>query len=151
TLNPRLSGGDLAYIMNHADDRVLFVDDVLLPVWERFKNDVHPKHVVVWGQAPQGTLDYEELIRSELPTFTPHPLKETDAAVVCYTSGTTGKPKGVIYSHRSMVLHTLVAALPDALGLSQQDVVLPVVPMFHVNAWGIPFIAAMTGCKLVFP
>jgi fatty-acyl-CoA synthase len=134
---------------------VLLVDDVLLPVWERFKHEVHPKHVIVWGSgqtpAPEGTLDYEELIQPELPSFTPHVSRETDAAVVCYTSGTTGRPKGVIYSHRSMVLHTMVAALPDALGVSQQDVVLPVVPMFHVNAWGIPFIAAMTGCKLVFP
>ena len=154
TLNPRLSGQDLAYIMNHADDTVLLVDDVLLPVWEKFKNEVHPKQVIVWSNgtaAPAGTLDYEQLIGSESATFTPVTLDERDAAGICYTSGTTGRPKGVVYSHRSMVLHALSAALPDSLGLSQQSVVLPVVPMFHVNAWGLPFISAMVGAKMVFP
>jgi len=154
TLNPRLSGADLAYIVNHAQDQVLLIDDVLLPVWERFRNEVKIKRVIVWGNgqaAPEGMLDYEELIASELPSFTPIANSESDAAGICYTSGTTGRPKGVVYSHRSMVLHSMTAALPDALGLSQQDTVLPVVPMFHVNAWGIPFASAMVGCKLVFP
>ncbi|MCA1829458.1 MAG: long-chain fatty acid--CoA ligase [Myxococcales bacterium] len=154
TLNPRLSAADLSYIMNHADDRVLLIDDVLLPVWERFKNDVHARHVVVWthgGPAPAGFLDYEQLIEPELPSFTPQIDDEQQAAGVCYTSGTTGRPKGVVYSHRSQVLHSMSACLPDALGLSMQDVILPVVPMFHVNAWSIPFAAAMVGSKLVFP
>jgi fatty-acyl-CoA synthase len=159
TLNPRLSGADLAYIANHAQDRVLLVDDVLLPVWERFRHEVKIKNVVVWGNptggagpaAPEGTIDYEELIGPELPSFTPVTVSENEVAAICYTSGTTGKPKGVVYSHRSMVLHSLAAALPDSVGLSRQDVVLPVVPMFHVNAWGIPFVGAMVGCKLVFP
>ena len=154
TLNPRLSGQDLAYIMNHADDAVLLVDDVLLPVWERFKHEVHPRHVIVWGNGattPAGLHDYEEVIEPELPHFTPVALDEKDAAGICYTSGTTGRPKGVVYSHRSMVLHAMSAALPDSLGLSQTSVVLPVVPMFHVNAWGLPFISAMVGAKIVFP
>ena len=154
TLNPRLSGSDLAYIMNHADDRVLLVDDVLLPVWERFKHEVQPKQVIVWGNGaptPEGMIDYEELIGPELAEFTPVVKDENEAVGICYTSGTTGRPKGVVYSHRSMVLHAMVSALPDAIGLSQQDVLLPVVPMFHVNAWGVPFSAAMVGCKLVFP
>jgi fatty-acyl-CoA synthase len=154
TLNPRLSGADLAYIVNHARDRVLLVDDVLLPVWERFQNEVKIEKVIVFGHGappPAGMLDYEELIEPELPSFTPVTADEKDAAGICYTSGTTGRPKGVVYSHRALVLHSLAAALPDSLGLSQQDAVLPVVPMFHVNAWGIPFTAAMVGCKLVFP
>ncbi len=154
TLNPRLSGQDLAYIMNHAGDTVLLVDDVLLPVWEKFRHEVKPKHVIVWGNgspAPAGTLDYEQLIAGEKPSFTPVTLDEKAPAGICYTSGTTGRPKGVVYSHRSMVLHAMTAALPDSIGLSQQSVVLPVVPMFHVNAWGLPFVGAMVGAKMVFP
>src|SRR5260370_5886309 len=96
-------------------------------------------------------IDYEQLIEPEMASFSPPRIEEEQAAGICYTSGTTGRPKGVLYSHRALVLHSLAAALPDAIGLSQQDVVLPVVPMFHVNAWGIPFTAAMVGCKLVFP
>src|SRR5260370_32855543 len=96
-------------------------------------------------------IDYEQLIEPEMATFSPPRIEEEQAAGICYTSGTTGRPKGVLYSHRALVLHSLAAALPDAIGLSQQDVILPVVPMFHVNAWGIPFSAAMMGCKLVFP
>jgi fatty-acyl-CoA synthase len=153
TLNPRLSGADLSYIMNHADDQVLFIDDVLLPVYERFKQDVHPKHVIVWGNGtrpPEGMIDYDQLIEPERAEFTPH-LDEDQPAGICYTSGTTGRPKGVVYSHKSQVLHSLVSALPDSLGISLQDAILPVVPMFHVNAWGIPFTATMVGAKLVFP
>ena len=154
TLNPRLSGQDLAYIMNHAEDAVLLVDDVLLPVWERFKHEVHPKQVIVWSNGaavPAGMLDYEQLIEGELGSFTPVTLDEKEPAGICYTSGTTGRPKGVVYSHRSIVLHAMSAALPDSLGLSQTSVVLPVVPMFHVNAWGLPFVCAMVGAKVVFP
>ncbi len=154
TLNPRLSPTDLTYIMNHADDQILLVDDVLVPVWERFKQDVHPKHVVVWGNghgAPEGTIDYEQLIAPEIPVFSPPHIEENQAAGICYTSGTTGRPKGVIYSHRALVLHSLASALPDQLGLSATDVMMPVVPMFHVNAWGLPFTCVMTGTKQVFP
>ena len=154
TLNPRLSAQDLSYIMNHAQDAVLFVDDVLLPVFEKFRNEVKPRHVVVFGngaQPPAGMLDYEQLVEPESASFVPPKLEEEQAAGLCYTSGTTGKPKGVLYSHRAMVLHAMTAALPDSVGLSQSDVILPVVPMFHVNAWGIPFGAAMVGSKLVFP
>jgi len=154
TLNPRLSAPDLTYIMNHADDRILLVDDVLLPIWERFKKDVHPRHVVVWthgGPAPEGTLDYEPLIAPELATFAAPRIEEEQAAGMCYTSGTTGRPKGVVYSHRALVLHSLASALPDCLGLSQRDVMMPVVPMFHANAWGLPFTSVMVGAKQVFP
>jgi fatty-acyl-CoA synthase len=154
TLNPRLSAQDLTYIVNHADDQLLIVDDVLVPVWERFQKDVHPRHVIVWGHGaapPRGTIDYERLIEPELPSFAMPRLEENQAASTCYTSGTTGRPKGVVYSHRALVLHTLASALPDQLGLSSADVLLPVVPMFHVNAWGLPFTAAMCGTKLVLP
>ena len=151
TLNPRLSATDLTYIVNHAGDRVLIVDEVLLPVLEKFRAQIHPKHVIVWGKAPEGMIDYEELIAPESATFSPPQLEEGQAAGICYTSGTTGQPKGVVYSHRSMVLHALLAALPDGLGISQAQVVMPVVPMFHVNAWGLPFACTMVGAKQVFP
>ncbi len=154
TVNPRLSPQDLAFIVNHADDQVLLVDDVLVPVWEKFAKDVHPKHVVVWGSggaAPPGTLDYEQLIAAEPTHFAIPAIDERQALGLCYTSGTTGRPKGVVYSHRAVVLHSLAEALPDALGLSSDDVLMPVVPMFHVNAWGLPFTAVMTGTKQVFP
>jgi fatty-acyl-CoA synthase len=154
TLNPRLSVQDIAYIVNHAGDAVLLVDDCLWPVWERIRPEVKPRYVIVWshGQpAPEGALDYEQLIESELPDFSPPRIEENDAAGLCYTSGTTGKPKGVLYSHRALVLHSMASALPDSLGISQSDAVLPVVPMFHVNAWGLPYTATMTGAKQVFP
>ena len=154
TINPRLHPGDLAYIVNHARDQVLLVDDVLLPVLERFRAEIQPRHIIVWGHGqppPPGMLDYEALIEEEVPSFEYPPLREEQAAGLCYTSGTTGRPKGVLYSHRALVLHSLVAALPDSVGASMHDVVLPVVPMFHVNAWGIPYTAAMIGTKLVFP
>jgi fatty-acyl-CoA synthase len=154
TVNPRLGPQDLAYIVNHAEDQVLLVDDVLVPVWERFAKEVKPRHVVVMGHGaapPPGTHDYEQLLEAERPSFAIPRLEEGQALGMCYTSGTTGRPKGVVYSHRAVVLHSLVCALPDALGLSAQDVMMPVVPMFHVNAWGLPFTAALTGTKQVFP
>jgi fatty-acyl-CoA synthase len=154
TLNPRLAPQDLTYIMNHAEDRILLVDDVLLPVFERFRAEVNPARVIVLshgGPVPAWALDYEELIAPEVPHFVVPPIREGQAAGLCYTSGTTGRPKGVVYSHRALVLHSFAEALPDALGLSQRDVVMPVVPMFHVNAWGLPFTCVMTGAKQVFP
>lgn len=154
TINPRLGPQDLAYIVNHADDQVLLVDDTLLPVWEKFAKEVHPRHVVVWGHggaAPAGVLDYEQLIGAERAQFAIPAIDERQALGICYTSGTTGRPKGVVYSHRAVVLHALAEALPDALGLSSDDVMMPVVPMFHVNAWGLPFTAVMTGTKQVLP
>jgi fatty-acyl-CoA synthase len=154
TVNPRLGPQDLAYIVNHADDQVLIVDDVLVPVLEKFAKDVHPRHVIVMGHGappPPGTLDYEQLIEPERPSFAIPKLEEGQALGMCYTSGTTGRPKGVVYSHRAVVLHSLSCALPDALGMSADDVMMPVVPMFHVNAWGLPFTATLTGTKQVFP
>jgi fatty-acyl-CoA synthase len=154
TLNPRLSVQDLAYIINHAEDAVVMVDDVLWPLWERLQPWVKPHHVVVWGDgqhARADAVDYEQLIEPEVPEFSPPRIEESQACGLCYTSGTTGRPKGVLYSHRSMVLHSLASVLPDALGLGKHDSILPVVPMFHVNAWGIPFSATMVGAKQVFP
>ncbi len=154
TLNPRLSVQDIAYIINHADDSVVIVDDVLWGLWERIRPEVKPRHVIVWGHgqpAPEGAIDYEQLIESELPDFSPPRIDENDAAGLCYTSGTTGHPKGVLYSHRALVVHSLMSALQDSIGLAKSDVVLPVVPMFHVNAWGLPFTATMVGAKQVFP
>jgi fatty-acyl-CoA synthase len=154
TLNPRLSPQDLTYIVNHAEDRFLLVDDVLYPVFERFQKEVSPRAVIVWthgNPAPEGTIDYEQMIGPEMTSFAFPALKEQQACGICYTSGTTGRPKGVVYSHRAVVLHSMASALPDALGLSQGDVMLPVVPMFHVNAWGLPFTSTMVGSKQVFP
>ena len=154
TLNPRLSVQDIAYIINHADDSVVILDDVLWPLWERLRPEVKLRHVIVWGHGqpvPEGAIDYEQLIEPELPDFSPPPIEENDAAGLCYTSGTTGHPKGVLYSHRALVVHSLISAVPDSFELSKSDVVLPVVPMFHVNAWGLPFTATMVGAKQVFP
>ena len=102
------------------------------------------------GSAPEGTIAYEELLAAAEPAEWPV-LDEGQAAAMCYTSGTTGRPKGVTYSHRSAVLHCLAASLPDALGVSSRDTILPVVPMFHANAWGLPYAAAFSGAGLVFP
>jgi acyl-CoA synthetase (AMP-forming)/AMP-acid ligase II len=154
TLNPRLSGGDLAYIVHHAGDSVLLVEDVLLPVLERLRGQVSLKHVVVWTngtQAPVDMIDYEELIAPEPEEFVGPRLDEREAACMCYTSGTTGRPKGVVYSHRAIVLHSLASAMADGLAIGQREVLCPVVPMFHVNGWGLPFTATMVGCKQVLP
>jgi len=154
TMNPRLHPSDLAYMMNHAQDQILLVDEVLLPVLERFRGEVKPREIIVWGHggpAPAETLDYESLIAEEMPSFEVPALAEEQAAGLCYTSGTTGRPKGCLYSHRAIVLHAMAAALPDALGAGMGDAILPVVPMFHVNAWGMPHVAALVGAKLVMP
>jgi acyl-CoA synthetase (AMP-forming)/AMP-acid ligase II len=154
TLNPRLSAEDLAYVVNHAGDSVLLVDDVLLPVLERLRGQVSLKHIVVWanGTTPaDGVIDYEELLASEPGEFAAPRLDECEAACMCYTSGTTGRPKGVVYSHRAIVLHSLASAMTDGLAIGQREVLCPVVPMFHVNGWGLPFTATMVGCKQVLP
>src|SRR5690242_5093663 len=138
TLNLRLHPDEIAYIVNHARDRFLIVDDVLLPLYEKFRGSVSLERVIVvpltrakvWD-----ALDYEELI-GNAPALAVQRLDENDAAAMCYTSGTTGRPKGVVYTHRSIVLHTLATATKDYLGVSRTDSVCPVVPMFHVNAWG---------------
>ena len=154
TLNLRLHPEDIAYIVQHADDRMLIVDDVLLPLFEKFRASTKFKKVIVvplaGSSAPPEYENYETLIAGSTPLIPPA-LEEDDPAGMCYTSGTTGRPKGVVYSHRALVLHSFAAALPDVMGLASADAVCPVVPMFHVNAWGIPFTAAMVGAKLVFP
>ncbi len=154
TLNPRLHASDLAYIATDAEDTSLIVDETLLPVLEKFRADTRIRHVIVIehaGKAPAGTLGYEELVaRGDAGAFAYPELDEDEAAAMCYTSGTTGRPKGVLYSHRALVLHTLVQA-SGALAISEPDVVLPVVPMFHVNAWGLPFTCTMVGASQVLP
>ncbi|MCA9587603.1 MAG: long-chain fatty acid--CoA ligase [Myxococcales bacterium] len=156
TLNLRLHPTELAYIANHADDQVVVVDLSLWPLFDKFRGEIkNLRHVLVvrdtGGPAPEGTLDYEAVLADASPTFDPPALDENAAAMLCYTSGTTGNPKGVLYSHRSTVLHAMIAGLPDAIGLSADDVVLPVVPMFHASAWGLPYVAALTGTRIVFP
>ncbi len=149
TLNLRLHPDDLAYIVQHAQDRVLLVDEVLLPLLEKFRDRVSLEKVVVVPSAGGG--EYEALLATATGRWTPPVLSEGDAAGMCYTSGTTGQPKGVVYSHRSNALHAFAVALVDGLALSHRDTLLPVVPMFHANAWGLPHAATMVGCKLVFP
>jgi fatty-acyl-CoA synthase len=154
TLNPRLSPEDLAFIVNDAKDSVLIVDESLLPVLVKFRDKIDVRKIIVWSDGspvPAGMTNYECLIGPEEPSFESPSIDENEAAVLCYTSGTTGRPKGVLYSHRAIVLHSMVSATPDAFGLGQADVVMPVVPMFHVNAWGLPFTAVAFGAGLVFP
>ena len=153
TLNVRLHADELAYIATHAGDRAVIVDASLLPLLEAFRDRAPFEHViVVGGGAPAGTIAYEELLAAaDESAYVEPELDEREAAACCYTSGTTGAPKGALYSHRCIVLHTLSAATVDSLAIAEREVVLPVVPMFHANAWGLPYAAAMTGAKLVFP
>ncbi len=144
-LNLRLHPDDLAYIANDAQDRIVLVDEVLMPLYEKYRERCPAERVIVIGP------EYEQFLK-EAPADTPLPeLEENDALGMCYTSGTTGRPKGVVYTHRSTILHALVSALPDALALSRNDSLMPVVPMFHVNAWGLPYAATMVGAKQVYP
>jgi len=160
TINPRLLPDQIAWIANHAEDQVLCFDMSFLPIVKGIW--AHCKTVKLWvalcdtDKLPADTgipdlVSYEAWIGAESTTYTWPQFDERDAAALCYTSGTTGNPKGALYSHRSTVLHAYAGALPDALSVSSRDSILPVVPMFHVNAWGLPYSAAMTGAKLVFP
>jgi acyl-CoA synthetase (AMP-forming)/AMP-acid ligase II len=156
TLNLRLHCDDISYIVNDAEDQVLLLDASTLPIYEQFKSRVRIRKAIVMAAAPGNhgpdLLDYETLVAAADPGRYAEPrLDEQDAAAMCYTSGTTGRPKGVLYSHRALMLHTLAQMSRDCLGVSETDVVLPVVPMFHVNAWGLPFTCTMTGAVQVFP
>jgi fatty-acyl-CoA synthase len=154
TLNLRLHPGELAYIANHARDRYLIVDDVLLPTYESFRALVHFERVFVVpfsGQPiPRGYENYEDFLSAADDDFEYPALEEDEAAAMCFTSGTTGKSKGVVYSHRALVLHSFAQCLADSFGISHNEVVLPASSMFHANAWGVPFTATMVGAKLVF-
>ncbi|HZY18528.1 MAG TPA: 3-(methylthio)propionyl-CoA ligase [Ramlibacter sp.] len=160
TINPRLHPDQIAWIACHAEDQVLCFDASFLPLVQA----VHAKcpsirqYVMLCdsGKLPADTgvpnlVAYEDWIGGHPTTYDWPSFDENSASSMCYTSGTTGNPKAALYSHRSTLLHAYAAALPDVMGLSARDSVLPVVPMFHVNAWGIPYSAALTGCKLVFP
>jgi 3-(methylthio)propionyl---CoA ligase len=160
TLNPRLHPDQLVYILDHAEDQVLCFDLNFLPIIQAIAGRVASVRtfVVMTDRARmpadtgiQNLVCYEDLVDGHDDQYQWPVFDENSASTLCYTSGTTGNPKGVLYSHRSTLLHSFVAALPDAINISASDVVLPVVPMFHVNAWGLPYVACMVGSKLVFP
>jgi fatty-acyl-CoA synthase len=156
TVNIRLFPEQLAYVINHAADSVLLVDASLLPVLAKVRSQLTTvRHIVVMGDGPppegEGYLSYEELLAKAPERFHWPELDEQAAAALCYTSGTTGNPKGVLYSHRSLVLHTLGISLADSFQLRERDVLLSIVPMFHANAWGLPFAGAMLGAAMVMP
>ena len=160
TINPRLHPEQIAYIANHAEDQYLFFDMTFLPLVEAFSSlcksvkgfiamcdrDRMPKESKI-----ANLMCYEDLVHSHSDQFEWPLFDENSASSLCYTSGTTGNPKGALYSHRSTVLHSYASAMPDALNVSSRDAVLPVVPMFHVNAWGLPYSVPLTGAKMVFP
>lgn len=157
TLNHRLFSDDIVYIVNDAADDVLFVDrslfDVVGPLLDRFTT---VRHVIVMDdgagpQIPDGVLDYERLLVDAPPVTSLEVSDERTAAALCYTSGTTGHPKGVLYDHRSIVLHAMSLLMTDTFGIGEADVVMPIVPMFHVNAWGLPYAAMMSGASLALP
>jgi fatty-acyl-CoA synthase len=156
TINPRLFPEQIVYIVNHARDRFLFVDPTLLPLVERLAPQFETVEAiyVLADQPPASPLaprSYERLIEGQPAEFEWPALDETTACGLCYTSGTTGMPKGALFHHRSSVLHALAIALPDAMRLSAREVVLPVVPMFHVNAWGLPYACPLVGARMVMP
>jgi acyl-CoA synthetase (AMP-forming)/AMP-acid ligase II len=160
TVNPRLVPDQIAWIANHAEDRCLFFDLTFLPLVEKIA--AHCRSVTAFvlmadrdrmpeaGPIPN-LLCYEDLLDAAPSGYSWPVFDENRASSICFTSGTTGHPKGVVYSHRSTMLHSFAVALPDSMSLSASDVVLPVVPMFHVNAWGVPYACAMVGAKLVLP
>ncbi len=151
TLNLRLSPADLTYIANHAGDRALVVDQSLLPLYDAIKAGVSFEQVIVIGEPRDGERGYEEFLATGDEDWEPEDVDERSAAVMCYTSGTTGQPKGVLYSHRALAIHSLAATQAGTLGISERDTCLPVVPMFHANAWGFPFHNTLVGAKQVFP
>ncbi len=167
TLNLRLHPDELAFIVNDADDQVVLVDQTLLPLWEQVAPRTRVRHVIVVGGEGAGPAeagsdprlesglhvrhDYEALLRDAEPLADAPDPDERNAAAMCYTTGTTGQPKGVLYSHRALVLHTFAISLSGCIGIAEHDVVLPVVPMFHANAWGLPYAALMQGAALVLP
>jgi len=155
TLNLRLHPEELAHIINDAQDRCLIVDDVLLPLYEKIRDRVRLERVFVvpfsGDHLPPGYEDYESLLGESCGDPTYPDLDEHDAAAMCYTSGTTGKPKGVAYSHRAIALHSYSISLPDNFSISRCDCVLPAMSMFHANAWGLPYAAVMNGSRLVLP
>jgi fatty-acyl-CoA synthase len=155
TLNLRLAPDEIGWIANHAQDRFLIVDDVLLPLYDQFKAGAPFEKVIVVPLTRKTVAaplaDYEAFLDGAPPGFAYAPHDEDDPIAMCYTSGTTGRPKGVVYSHRSTVIHTLMANQPDHWGLGARDSVLPATPMFHANCWGVPYVCVMMGIKLVFP
>ncbi|MBZ5642764.1 MAG: long-chain fatty acid--CoA ligase [Acidobacteriia bacterium] len=155
TLNLRLHPDEITFIANHAEDRFLIVDDVLLPVYEKFRDRAKFERVIVvpfgGGAIPAGCVGYEELLSQTSDEFTYPQLDENEAAAMCYTSGTTGRSKGVVYSHRALALHSMHCCGVDSFGLSMSDTIMPVTSLFHANGWGIPFSAAMAGAKIVLP
>tara|TARA_R110000765_G_scaffold2301_3_gene6771 strand:- start:7611 stop:9257 length:1647 start_codon:yes stop_codon:yes gene_type:complete len=159
TLNPRLTPEQMIYIINHAEDQVMFLDRTFLPVAAKLGTHLKSvKHFVLLGPRDDeaagmvdGLIFFDELLETGDAGYDWPVLDENAPAALCYTSGTTGNPKGVQYTHRSTVLHSIAGNQPDGIAIAARDVVMPVVPMFHVNAWGVPYVAAHTGAKLVLP
>ncbi len=160
TINFRLFADQIVYIANHAEDKVILIDPSVLPIYEPLADQLRTvEHVIVMGEPPSGLGSlggppvhrYEDLLAAA-PAKYPFPdLDEGEAAAMCYTSATTGHPKGLVYSHRALVLHSIVEAMVDVVAVCERDVVMPVVPMFHVNSWGLPFTATMVGATQVLP
>src|SRR3954467_10444988 len=158
TINPRLFPEQIAYIVNHAEDRLMFLDTTFVPLMEKLQDKLAiERYAVLPGKArmPQtglrNAIAYGDWIAEVDGDFTWKSFDENTACGMCYTSGTTGNPKGVLYSHRSNVLHSMMAAMPDAMGVSSRDMVMPVVPMFHANCWGLALTSPMLGAGLVMP